>query len=101
MNITRPIQPTHKAVRLIHDVNMYTQLPFFWKCGTPVFVGDVVEYGGHIGVVHWCDYFRSYQISVGTGLTLCNETIDEFHFLRRGIDNQSLDSDAKEPAQVS
>jgi len=66
---------------------MNQPIPFTWRCGTPACVGDIVGWGelvNYICEVYWSDYFESYQVRVGTGLTLSEGTIDEFRFIRRG-----------------
>ena len=65
---------------------MNQRIPFVWRCGTLACLGDIVEWGEtkpYVGEVSWSDYFESYQVSVGTGLTLSKGTVNEFRFIRR------------------
>ncbi len=58
-----------------------------WICGTPVHLGDRVEYPcgekTFKGEVYWDEDNKTYEVSVGTHLTLCKETIGEFIFIAR------------------
>jgi len=61
--------------------------PYTWKCGTPAWIGDVAMWDDdekYIGELYWSDYFKSYQVSVGSHLTLNELSIDEFSFIKRG-----------------
>lgn len=60
------------------------QTPTNWETGEEIHLGDVVRCGQYLGAVYWSGYFGSYQVSVGTHLTLCFGNIDRLEFVRRG-----------------
>lgn len=60
------------------------QTPMQWQTGESIHLGDIIQCGEHIGIVYWCDYLKTYQVSVGTGLILYNNNLDRLDFVRRG-----------------
>jgi len=70
------------------DVSSH-KTPFTWKCGTIAELGDIAEYGKYRGILYWSEYLKSYEVSVGTGLTLNENSIDDFTFIARGEINNN------------
>lgn len=60
------------------------QTPVNWETGEEIHLGDVVRCGNYLGAVYWCDYLKTYQVSVGTGLTLYHNNLNRLEFVSRG-----------------
>ena len=59
-------------------------VPYKYKCGTQAKLGDIIEYDQYRGILYWSEYLHSFEVSCGTGLTLCEGHKDDFNFISRG-----------------